>query len=187
MANDNNVQLLNALGRHFREKRRQEGNKIYLLTFMFEQLPGKEEAVIRQMTGAIERYYARVCRRLTRYPKKFGASHFFMMALHDRPRPIRSRKHGIADVVINDGIHFHAMVALSAENRLSGKQNGLKRLNREFRSVLLSGLPIRRVHVRRIKVTIEKAVHYAFKELSRGMASAADFVVLPKSSGELEV
>jgi hypothetical protein len=87
--------------------------KLYLLTFMFEQLPGGEVAVRRQMERELERFYRILLPRVVRNPR--SPSHRDKLprlhAFPDRPVP-KVKKSALRDVAINDGLHYHAALLL---------------------------------------------------------------------------
>src|SRR4051794_34524137 len=80
----------------------------YLLSFMFQQLPGSRVSVPRQMERELERVYGRVLTRIVRKPRceAHQGKLPIWLACPDFPVPKRG-KLSLHDVTLNDGLHIH--------------------------------------------------------------------------------
>ena len=161
-------------------KRLADGYDAYVLTFMFQPLPPSARAAI--MAGTIEAAYSRTVTRLVRYPNTAynQARPFIWLGLPDYPVPKR-RKHSLRDVVVNDGRHVHVVVLVPPFTRLKRPFDAFFELNY---SMFLGG-GVQRVHVEPLDRTVNHAVRYFAKSVSRGRIGVDDVIFLPRSLYEL--
>jgi hypothetical protein len=158
--------------------------KAYFATFMYEPLPGAEAAKLRQMEREIERFYTVLLTRVVRKPRQLWNRRKLprIFAVPDRPVP-KHQKHPLRDVIINDGLHFHAVVLIPRKSRL---RTGLKRHVADNMGLYLgSHGKLRRIHLNRIKQGSEKVVDYLLKYYKRNPSLGGELLVLPRAESEL--
>ena len=97
--------------------------KPFLLTFMFEQLPGSPAAKMAQMTRCIEQAYAIFVTRVVRKPQTAAARGVapIWLCAPDLPVYKREKKQSLRDLLVNDGLHYHAILLLPPLSRLEGR------------------------------------------------------------------
>ncbi len=156
-----------------------------MVTFMFEPLPGSEATVLRQMFVEVERFHRSLLTRVVRKPRsaKGMSKAPRLFAFPDRP-VFKHQKQALEAVVVNDGLHLHAVVLVPRQSRLG---TGLKKHVRENERLYLGNHgKLRRVDVQRLKPGTEaKVVDYSAKTWRRGRMSMDDVLVLPRSASEL--
>jgi hypothetical protein len=93
--------------------------KLYLVTFIFDPLNGSERTRLEQMRKALDRLYGRLICRIARNPRT-SRRKAIMVACPDYPVPHNDKKKKSTrrGVVVNDGLHLHAIFALSRDNWL---------------------------------------------------------------------
>src|SRR4051812_41953484 len=86
----------------------EDGWDPYLVTFMFNHVPGSRASVMRQMQREVERVYATSLTRVIRKPwcKAAQGGLPIFLACPDLPVPKRE-KQCLHDVTVNDGLHIH--------------------------------------------------------------------------------
>ncbi len=95
----------------------------------------------------------------------------------------RYDKQAMQDVVINDGLHWHAVVFIPRKSRL---HTGLKRHVRDHTSLYLgSHRRLRRIHVKRIRYGPERVADYLLKAWRRTPSLNGELLVLPRAVSEL--
>lgn len=159
--------------------------KVYLLTFMFEPLPGGKAAMHRQMQREIEHFYTKLLTRVVRNPNSPGSRDRLprLFAAPDRPVPKRD-KLSLDDVRINEGLHYHALVLIPRKSRL---RTGLKK-HVATNEALYHGKhgKLRHIHVARVKAGDEATVSdYAMKRWKRDLSVGDDLLILPRAVSEL--
>jgi hypothetical protein len=93
------------------------GWSAYLVTFMFQPLPGNQTSKIQQMKKQIEKFYSRLLTRVVRHPHSRCNKPVFF-AFVDLP-VAKTNKISTLDAMVNDGLHFHAIVLIPPKSRLS--------------------------------------------------------------------
>ena len=157
----------------------------YLLTFMFNQLRGSRRSVFRQMEREIERVYATVLTRIVRKPhSETYKNHLpIWIGCPDFPVP-KHVKMELRDVVVNDGLHIHAIALIPPTSRLPTS------LDQHFQDYqdryVRSGYPLQRVHATEITSNPSYVVGYGFKSVKRGRVDLEEVIILPRSRSELD-
>jgi hypothetical protein len=162
---------------------RRVDDRIYLVTFMFAPFrTASEYRTILVMEKIIETFYDRLLNRVTRYPERYR-SNLIVLAFPDKPVPHRRGKRPKAsfEMAPNKGLHYHAIVALKREGR---SKAGLKTIMRKHGSRLIGGLPLNRLHVKRVKGDPRPTVVYCLKGLPRRIFSTNRILLLPKADSE---
>jgi hypothetical protein len=160
------------------------GWSCYLVTFLFDQLPGSRAAVINQMKDRVQRVYSRLVTRVNRKPKNASPDELpVLIGLADLPVDKRDRS-SLHNARCNDGIHFHALVLLPPTSRLKESLVDHFRQNQEVYAC--PGMSIQRIHAEAVNGDHERVVDYALKTVRRRRLSYEDAVlVLPRCRSEL--
>ena len=83
-----------------------QGFTPYLLTFMFNQLPGHPAAIEAQMDATIDRLYGLFVTRIRRRPNSSFAQGWLPIWLLATDLPVYKRtKQSLCDVTVNGGLH----------------------------------------------------------------------------------
>jgi hypothetical protein len=154
----------------------------YLFTFLFNQLPGSRQAMVRQMHQQILRWYGRLATRTVRKTRSPAWIPFLPKGIFvpDLPVPKRS-KQDIRDVSTNDGLHMHGIVVANRTRKLP------ETLDVHFEENLGTYLTskLRYIDVERITHDVLYVTDYGMKGLKRPTFSEDDILVLPRSLSEL--
>jgi hypothetical protein len=170
-------ELVAAYGRWFSEEMKRGWNG-YLITFMYTQLRGSRSVVLDQMFDEVERVYANLRTRSVRNshrradPNKMP----WMIACPDTP-VFKHDKQGLADVVINDGLHVHSLFLEPPWTRLTVP---VDRHVADHPDLYLgrSGR-LAQIHVKPIAHSPAYVTDYALKALKNGRVSGDDLLILP--------
>jgi hypothetical protein len=167
------------------QQRIREGWQPYLITFMFNRLPGNQAAVIKQMQDEVERVYATLVTRVVRKPRSPKSADRLpvFIGFADRPVPKRERKQ-LREIALNGGLHYHGILLMPARSRL---RTGLAFHFMKYQRLYLRDRSrLDRIHVLAIESDPCYVVRYALKALENGRLPYDDCVlVLPKSVNEL--
>ncbi len=90
------------------------GWNAWLLTFMFRPLPGSPDYVLESMRDELDRFYRTLATRVARRPS--SASLPVLIAAPDLP--VGKADKPLRDLAINDGLHFHSILACPPNSRL---------------------------------------------------------------------
>jgi hypothetical protein len=120
-----------------------KGWQCYLTTFMFNPLFGSPDGIVRQMSAEVERVYSTLLTRVVRNPRspKVKGSLPILIGFPDLP-VFKHNKGRLQDVVINDGLHYHAMVLLPPRSRL---KESLERHFERFEDIYLGKIKTKKV------------------------------------------
>ena len=158
----------------------------YIVTFMFNHIPGTYDHKCSIMENAIERVYATLVRHVVHDPRSQSERRKLprLYAFPDYPRrkmePFRWE-----DITINDGLHYHGIVLIRIDTRL---KVGLDTyVNQNYRHFVKSGGPLRRIHIEPIDRTPAKAVDYVLKAIEWRIPDSNQMLILPKAVSELPV
>jgi hypothetical protein len=159
--------------------------QVYLVTFQFNHLGKNGIAALEFMRKEIERFYVVLLSNVVRRPRR--PSHLVklprLIAIPDRPTSKRISTYSLSDVRPNDGVHFHALIAIPKVSRLRGDL--FKHIQRNKMRFLGNQGKIMNIDVRPIGDPDGRLVDYAFKHIKRKSFSLDDILVLPKSQSEL--
>jgi hypothetical protein len=159
-----------------------DGWDTYLLTFMFNQLPGSQETQRDQMHEEITAVYSKLVTRVVRKPKSHKNTDFLPRGVFFLDKPAQKRqKQRIREVQVNDGLHMHGIVVLPPKTRL---KVGLEKHFREHRS-LYETPKLYRIHVQPIDHSPVHTTGYAGKALKSRGCTEDDVLILPRSISEL--
>jgi len=156
----------------------------HLLSFMFNPIPGSQQAKLREMHHEAERAYAKILTRAFRRPHSVPDLMClpFWLVCPDWPVP-KKQKQKRDDVTINDGMHLHAIALMPPDTRMQ------ESLSDHIRDNHLhywgADKPVRRLHADPMTKTPAKAVGYAMKSLKRRRMDETDILILPRANDEM--
>jgi hypothetical protein len=159
--------------------------KGYMLSFMFNHIPGSIEQKYTVMEDEIDRVYA----TLVRHAVHDGRSKAqrgklpILYAFPDYPGTGAFRFE-LDDVKINDGLHYHGIILIRTDTKLGrGLKPFMQFSNKYF---VKPGKSLRRLWIDDIeKGTTEGAVNYALKAIEWRIPESNRMVIRPLALGEL--
>jgi hypothetical protein len=168
----------------FVEEKIQEGWTPYVLTFMFKQINGSPTTVLTRIGKELERIYATMLTRIIRNPTSASANGQLpiWIGCPDFPVPKHARQ-SLASVIINDGLHVHAVALIPPKSRLKEPLSTHLRTNQ--------GLYVgHREMVGRIRADLIDSspgyvTGYLLKSISRRRCDTDRILVFPRSLTEL--
>ena len=175
-----------------------KGWRAYLVTFMFNQLPGGREAIIRQMIRAIEDvFYRQLIKRVVRKTRSPKWLEFrpILIGCPDVPAFKYAKKVYMPDLATNDGLHLHAIILIPDKKHTRLRETGLiKHIEDEEHIYVGCNPKLQRIQVERIqgdprhpkyKKGPQFAAGYALKAARKGTIDYDHLFILPKSLSEL--
>lgn len=165
------------------EEKRKKGWDVYLFSINFQPLPGGRQAKLDQMYGEIIGLYAKLCTRVVRKPRSPKWAQWLPVGIFLPDLPVHKKKKAkIQDLVINDGLHFHGLMACHRFGRLSESLVDHFTTN----SNLYLTDRIREIDVVEIDAGLRfKVTDYALKGLTNQKFGGEDLLILPASLSEL--
>jgi hypothetical protein len=94
------------------------GHEMYLMTFMFNRLPGTAMTARTIMFREVERIYATLLTRIIRQPNRLALTDLPLWIVCPDYPVAKTNKATLADVTINDGQHMHALALIPPWTRL---------------------------------------------------------------------
>jgi hypothetical protein len=167
------------------EDRVQQGFQPSLITFMFRQLAGSPQAVIRQMRDEVERVFATFLTRVVRDPRSPRSVGRLPVLIACADLPVAKReKRALREVTINGGLHYAGVLLVPPQSRLrvTAQQHFAERAE-----LYLGGRRrLDRIDVRPVESDPARVVDYVMKSCTRGrLAYDNSVLVLPRARGEL--
>jgi hypothetical protein len=154
----------------------------YLVTFVFNPLPGSLGTKTQQMEQEVVRWYGRLATRTVRKPRSPHWAPLLPKGIFVPDFPVyKKSKQDLRDVVINDGLHVHGIVVANRLGRIS------EPLDVHFAEKLEEYLTdnLRHIDVQPITRTPGYVTEYGMKALKRPSFSTDNILILPKTLGEL--
>jgi hypothetical protein len=156
----------------------------YLLTIEFNQLLGSQQIQLRQMTKDIGLIYSRLATEAVRKPTSPKWANLLPRGLFVPDLPVyKNDKRSTPDATVNDGLHFHGILAVSPLTRLKCP------LDEHFadRNATYVGATeaVRTIHVRPITYNSGFVVDYALKAVKNGRFTYDDIIILPRALSEV--
>jgi hypothetical protein len=155
----------------------------YLLSFMFDHLPGSEQARIQQMHDQVTIFYRKLITHVERDPTLDKNAHKLPRGVFFPDVPAYKRKkQGLLDVTVNDGLHMHGVLVIPDKSRLktSLDEHVLENYHK-YRSHKMY-----RIDVVPMDARIVYTTDYAGKALKTPRFDQDDILILPKTTSELE-
>jgi hypothetical protein len=161
------------------------GWSCHLVTILFSQLPAPRPAVIDRMRDEVYRVYSTLLTRVHRKPRMAFTDELpVLVGAVDLPVYKRDKASG-PKVLLNGGLHVHALLLLPPVSRLKGSLADHFDEKRELYAG--PGKPIQRIDVRPVVSDHGRVVDYVLKTVLNGRLSYDEAVlVLPRWRGELE-
>jgi hypothetical protein len=160
-----------------------QGWSCYLVTILFQQLPGSTPTIMSRMKQEIQRVYSTLITRVHRKPRTAAPDELpILVGAVDLP-VYKSDPSSAPLVRCNDGLHFHAVVLIPDRSRLR------EPLQDHFQScahLYETDGTITKIDVRPVLDGYERVVDYVFKTIKRGRVSYDEGVlILPRTRDEL--
>ena len=161
-----------------------EGFRMYLVTFKFNNIPGSIEYKRSEMLKQVEhQFYPTLTKRVESWPMKPSMQRNLptLIAVPDMPVVKHSKKLSARVAKNNDGLHIHAIIAMPRTLRHPDGLK-LKTLIRDNQHRFI-GLftSISDIDIQRIKSRPNYVAGYALKNAKRNPAIMDDVLILPKS------
>jgi hypothetical protein len=156
----------------------------YLITFVFNNLPGSTEGKLWQMNKEIEHFYTNLITRVIRKPKQQANLERCprLVAFPDLP-VYKENKSALSEVTINDGLHFHGVLLLPIKSRLKSELGRHIAVNKSL--YFGNHGKLRDIHAKNITFNQQRVAGYVFKLWKRNPEFAEWLTVLPRSQSEL--
>jgi hypothetical protein len=159
------------------------GWSCYLVTILFQQLPGSQATIISRMKQEIQRVYSTLITRVQRKPRTASPDELpILIGAVDLP-VYKSDRASSPLVRCNGGLHFHALILIPDRSRMS------EPLQDHFQACAhLYGIDgtNSKIDVRPVVDGYERVVDYVFKTIKRGRVSYDEgMLVLPRTRDEL--
>ena len=154
----------------------------YLVTFVFNQIPGSMRTKTQQMEQEVVRWYGRLATRTVRKPRSSKWAPLLPKGVFVPDLPVAKKsKQDLRDVVINDGLHVHGIVVANRSGRI------VEPLEVHFAEKLEEYLTgnLRHIDVQPITRTAGYVTGYGMKGLKRPNFCPDNILVLPRTLGEL--
>jgi hypothetical protein len=165
------------------------GVHCYLVSFMFKALRGSSAAVISQMWHEIARVYAVFLRRWHRRPHRLSLIRLpLLIASPDLPVPKHEQnKQARPGHLLNNGLHFHAMLLVPREQHRSGMCPHAIDAHFASKQALYAGAGTRlvAVHVEPVIAAPDAVTRYAMKAVERFRLDYDGVLILPKVWSEM--
>jgi hypothetical protein len=156
----------------------------YLLTFMFNHLPGSVESKLKQMTNEVMRFYSTLITRVLRKPNQKKNASLRPLFIASPDLPVRkSVKSSLKDVTVNDGLHYHALVFIPKDCRLTVALN--IHINDNLGLYLGNHGVLRVINVKTYTHDPHWMADYVMKGCKRNPAFVEHVLLLPRSQSEL--
>jgi hypothetical protein len=158
----------------------------YLVTLMFDELPGLMQAQIAQMHHAAMGMYSRLVTRMFRKPRSAKWAPLLPRGFFAPDLPVQKRRMApwmapFSEPPANDGLHMHGIILANRLGRLREPLN----LHIEQKLATYQRGRIRKIDIRLIDYAPERATAYALKILKRSGFGPDDLLVLPRCLSEL--
>jgi hypothetical protein len=169
-------------GREVEDRVKLDGWNAYLVTFMFNHIPGSPAIKLKLMQDGVSRFYSKLVTRIVRKPNSIHQ-------LYKRPRMIAApdypvfkyEKIVLRQATVNDGLHMHGILVAPLKSRL--KEDIISHVQRK--SHLYVKAPLRTINFALIEDHTKAVTDYMMKTIKRGNCRWEEVLFLPKSPSEL--
>jgi hypothetical protein len=156
----------------------------YLLTIEFNQLPGSQHIRLRQMTKDIELICSRLATEAVRKPTSPKWAKLLPRGFFVPDLPVyKNDKQGTTDAIVNNGLHFHGVLAVSPRTRLKCTLD--EHFADRIDTYVGATEAVRTINVRPITHNTGFTVDYAVKAVKNGRFANDDIIILPRALSEL--
>jgi hypothetical protein len=160
-----------------------QGWSCYLVTILFQQLPGSRPTIISRMKQDIQRVYSTLITRVHRRPRTASPDELPIL-IGAADLPVHKLTRSSAPLVrCNGGLHFHALILISGRSRLREPLQDHFQANAHLYG--MDGA-ISKIDVRPVVDGHQRVVDYVFKTMKRGRVTYDEGVlILPRARDEL--
>jgi hypothetical protein len=161
------------------------GWEVVFVSFLFHPLRCSGPRVVRAMEEEVERFYRTLLPRVVRHPRRPINQDKLprLIGCPDGPVPRRHAVHRVAELRPNNGLHYHALLAIPGETWLKRPFAAHFEENRAL--YMGTEKRIAQIHLLPISDPRGGVVPYGLKHVRRGTFTTDDILVLPKSRAEL--
>jgi hypothetical protein len=167
-----------------------QGFRMYLVTFKFNNIPGSIEYKRREMLKQIEhQFYPMLVKRVERWPMKPSRQRILprLIAVPDLPVVKHSEKLSARVGKVNDGLHVRAIIAMPNTLRHELRGCNLEKLIEDNQRCFIGRFTtVSDIDVERIKDSPKHVTDYVFKTAKRNPAIMDEVLILPKSHKDVD-
>jgi len=164
------------------EDRIDDGFEGSLLTFMFKDLKGSEDARKAQMEREVVRIYSLLLTRFCKRPTNTNIGELpFFIGCVDWPVHKKVKK-AINGITHNDGMHFGGIYMVPPKNRTAMNLEDV--VDRTMNPIMRGGM-LTNIHVKPIRDTPRKAAGYVLKSFDRLRIGSKEILILPRTHSEM--
>lgn len=156
------------------------------LTFTFKPSGSTRRVRLEIMKQEIEQFYLRLLTRVVRRPRSCSSQDRLpiVIACPDVPIYRKSKIPGsLENSIINDGDHFHAVLAVPPNSRLN--ESLRKHVKRNPDVYTPRSSRIRSLNIKKIKSRPKITTGYSLKAFRRGVFDMDNILILPRARTEL--
>lgn len=160
-----------------------QGWSCYLVTVLFQQIPGSRPTIISRMKQEIQGLYSTLITRVHRKPR-IASPDELPILIGAVDLPVYKFDRSSAPLVrCNGGLHFHALILIPDRSRLREPLQDHLQANAHLYGM---GGAISKIDVRPVTGGYERVVDYVFKTIKRGWVTYDEGVlILPRTRDEL--
>ncbi|MGO7955416.1 hypothetical protein [Rhizobium leguminosarum] len=153
-----------------------------LLTFMFKDLKGSEDARKAQMTEEVGRIFSVLLSRFFKRPATMPINQMsFFMGGVDWPVHKKTKK-AINGITNNDGMHFGGIYLVPPKSRTAMNLEDV--VDRAMPKIMRTG-KLTHIHVKPMRATPSKAAGYVLKSVERLRIGSGEILILPRVRSEI--
>ncbi|MGO8186725.1 hypothetical protein [Rhizobium leguminosarum] len=153
-----------------------------LLTFMFKDLKGSEDARKAQMTEEVGRIFSVLLSRFFKRPATMPINQMsFFMGCVDWPVHKKTKK-AINGITNNDGMHFGGIYLVPPKSRTAMNLEDV--VDRAMPKIMRTG-KLTHIHVKPMRDTPRKAAGYVLKSVERLRIGSGEILILPRVHSEM--
>ncbi len=158
-----------------------QGWSCYLVTILFQHLPGSRPTIISRMKQEIQRLYANL---ITRVHRRTASPDELPILIGAVDLPVYKLVRSSAPLVrCNGGLHFHALILIPDRSRLREPHQDHFQANAHLYGL---GGAISKIDVRPVTEGYERVVDYVFKTIKRGRVTYDEgMLIFPRTRQEL--
>ncbi len=165
------------------EELQQKGFDPYFLSITFRPMPGSARTVQSEMRHAVERLYAQTLTRILRCPHSQASRDILPIWVGCPDYPVgKSFRSSLQDIMVNDGLHWHAIALIFTENRLKCPFH-LHVLEQQH---VYQQPPIHRLHVEPVRDRLHYSTEYGMKSVRRARVDPDEILILPQDGKVLK-
>jgi hypothetical protein len=158
----------------------------YLITFMFNHIPGPFDHKCSVMTNEIERVYHTLGNYVVHNWRSKSQREKLprLYAFPDYPGQ-KLEPFNWKDINCNDGLHYHGITVIRIDTKLRMGLDTFIMHDEHKKHLIKYGGPLRRIHIEPIDRAPRIAVGYAIKAIEDRIPDPNRLLILPKALSEL--